>query len=211
MNLFANGCKRGRLLLLNYLRLSADNCLCFCDRLTDGFIVVGDEVSLALLDDTMAFRGEPGAQVLDPARILRVQLAAGLKRAPIGSDARAAALLCLICGVGGNPGEDARRDRQAVVVLCFLASVLRLASIVVSLPRRTFFMSASTSNGAGMTNVPVPPRFDFVASHTRGKSLLSARFLATISFYKPSLLLNWNLDFRHVLRRVTAEDHTGAF
>src|SRR4030088_713306 len=65
---------------------------------------------------------------------------------------------------------------HAVVALCFLASVLRIASIVVSLPRRTFFMRASTSSGAGITNVPVPPRLDFVASHTRGRSLLSASF-----------------------------------
>src|SRR6478735_7619013 len=65
---------------------------------------------------------------------------------------------------------------QAVVALCFLASVFRMASIVVSLPRRTFFMRASTSSGAGITKVPVAPRLDLVASQTRGKSLLSASF-----------------------------------
>ena len=74
---------------------------------------------------------------------------------------------------------------QAIVAPCFFASALRMASIVVSLPRRTFFIAASTSSGAGMTNVPSPHRFVFVQSisATLGKSLLSASFSRQERFF----------------------------
>jgi hypothetical protein len=67
---------------------------------------------------------------------------------------------------------------HAIVAPCFRASASRKASIVVSFPRPIFFIAASTSSGAGMTNVPSPQRFDFVLSisATLGKSLLSASF-----------------------------------
>jgi hypothetical protein len=67
---------------------------------------------------------------------------------------------------------------QAIVAPCFFASAFRRASIVVSLPSLTFFIAASTSRGAGITNVPRPHRFDIVASisATFGRSLSSASF-----------------------------------
>src|SRR5690349_15390798 len=84
---------------------------------------------------------------------------------------------------------------HAVVALCFLASVFRIASIVVSFPRRTFFISASTSNGAGMTNVPVLPRFDFVASQMRGRSLQSANFSCHDFFLYVIVSVRWGVGF----------------
>src|SRR5437764_13141399 len=70
---------------------------------------------------------------------------------------------------------------QAVLALCFLASVWRIWLIVISLPLGTFFISESTSVGAGTTNVPVPmfpaPIF-FVLSActTLGRSFLPRSF-----------------------------------
>jgi len=40
---------------------------------------------------------------------------------------------------------------QLIVALCFLAKLCRISLIVINLPRGTFFISWSTSLGAGTT------------------------------------------------------------
>ena len=45
---------------------------------------------------------------------------------------------------------------QVKSVLCFSASAVRSLLMVVSLPFGTFFISASTSSGAGITKPPSP-------------------------------------------------------
>src|SRR5262245_20136255 len=67
---------------------------------------------------------------------------------------------------------------QAIVVECFLARAVRMASMVVSFPRPTFRIAASTSSGAGITNVPVRQFLVFVQSISAiwGRFLLSASF-----------------------------------
>jgi hypothetical protein len=47
---------------------------------------------------------------------------------------------------------------QPIVALCFLARAMRMSLIVASFLAGTFFISSSTSIGAGMTMVPVPYR-----------------------------------------------------
>src|SRR5208282_1926778 len=67
---------------------------------------------------------------------------------------------------------------QAKSVLCFLASALRSSLIVTTRPLGTCFISASTSRGAGMTNVPVPQRLVIlpVTLQTFGRPSSSASF-----------------------------------
>jgi len=68
---------------------------------------------------------------------------------------------------------------QVMVAPCFLASVLRISFMVVSLPLGTLCMSSSTSVGLGMTTVPVAPQCLLilgVMGSMRGKSLLSRSF-----------------------------------
>src|SRR5262245_32450405 len=67
---------------------------------------------------------------------------------------------------------------QAMVAPCRRASVLRNSSIVVSFPLGTRRMRASTSRGAGITNVPVPQRWLIPGSIvlTFGRPLLSVNF-----------------------------------
>jgi hypothetical protein len=65
---------------------------------------------------------------------------------------------------------------QAMSTLCFFARVARISLMVMSFPRGTFFMIASTSTGAGITIVPSPQRRVILPS-TRpifGRPLLSA-------------------------------------
>src|SRR5579871_5551573 len=67
---------------------------------------------------------------------------------------------------------------QPIVAPCFLARRVRMSLIVMTLPRGTRFMMASTSRGEGMTTVPVPQRCDILPSMgtTRGRSGRSASF-----------------------------------
>src|ERR1017187_5111177 len=67
---------------------------------------------------------------------------------------------------------------QAKSVLCLLASALRSSLMVTTRPLGTCFIKASTSSGAGMTNVPVPQRLDNlqVTLQTLGRPLSSASF-----------------------------------
>src|SRR5438132_14256566 len=73
---------------------------------------------------------------------------------------------------------------QAIVTPCFFASAARISVMVMSLPRGTRAITASTSTGAGMTIVPLPQRVDILPSilPTLGRPLLSASF--------------WRHDFR---------------
>ena len=91
---------------------SAKNGAASEQRLDDSPLEVGDEVAFALGDTiVMPFGGESGPQILDAAGILWVQLAARLERSPIGRDPLAAFALAFVGRVGGDPGEDAGRDR----------------------------------------------------------------------------------------------------
>src|SRR5262249_45678175 len=67
---------------------------------------------------------------------------------------------------------------QPMVAPCLAASRLRISLIVISLPAGTFFMTKSTSIGAGITTVPLPQRrlILSVIRSTLGRSLLSANF-----------------------------------
>ena len=142
---------------------------------------VGDEVPRAFLDDAMAFGCEPGSQILDAAGILGVQFAAGFERAPVGRNALAAGLFVFVGRVGGDPGEDAggdrAGDRRAVLRRRARGGWRRSSSACRG---GLSSSAASTSSGAGITNVPCPTRFGLSWQSifaTLGKSLLSAAFL----------------------------------
>ena len=78
---------------------------------------ISDEESAATLDDLVSFALQSPLQRRNPTGILRVHLATGLERAPIGSDTLDARNLGLICRVGGNPGKNSGCDRASDVEL----------------------------------------------------------------------------------------------
>jgi len=120
------------------------------------FLEIRHKKSFAFLDDRVALGLELFANGLDAAGILRVDLSVALERAPIRRDVFAALLGHLVGGMGGDPREDAGGDRAGEVGLVFFDNAARSLLMVVSLLLGTFFINASTSSGAGMTNRPCP-------------------------------------------------------
>ena len=104
----------------------------------------------------MALGFEFFADGLDATGVLRVDLPVALELAPVG------VMRLRPCCANSSAAYAAIHEKIPVVigqvksVLCFFASAGRGSLMVVSLPLGTFFISASTSSGAGMTNLPSP-------------------------------------------------------
>src|SRR5205823_5512249 len=108
-------------------------------------------------------------------------------------------LFFFVGGMRGDPGEDSGCDRA-----CDRGAMLRRERFADRIDRGElsashFFISASTSSGAAITNVPSPQRFDFVLSifAILGKSLLSASFSRQDLFFSFAFVMvfQWEAEF----------------
>ena len=161
----------------------------------DGFFLkILHKESFAFLDDRVPLCLELLPDGLDAAGVFRVDLSVALECAPVRGDAFAPLLRQFVRSVGGDPRENAGRNWAGKVRLVFAGERSAKLVVVVSLPLGTFFISASTSSGAGMTNRPSPNFFENLPS--------------PLSPYFGKSLESWSLAFQLILTRLTALTQT---
>ncbi len=84
-------------------------------ELNERSLVVFDDELLSTLNDVMPFADESVSLTLKSTRILLVQLAAALERAPVGRDSLLAVSFVLTCSASRDPGVNPRDDRACHV------------------------------------------------------------------------------------------------